>query len=135
MRSKLVAIGMAMALAVAGCGDDDESSEATPGEGTSGPTESADGAASAVTDVESARELVERFSEPVTSVGVTEPVSRAPEPGREIVFLECPVPTCAVFGDGIEAAADLLGWELHFNWGFSGGGASFGWEDEVFLVR
>ena len=43
---------------------------------------------------------------------MTEPTSPKPEAGRHVVFLECPVPTCKVFGDGIQQATDLLEWEL-----------------------
>jgi ribose transport system substrate-binding protein len=79
---------------------------------TSAATGTPDGSIASLTDVESAKALVQRFSQPVASVGVTEPASKKPEPGKEIVFLECPVPTCKVFGDGIEQATDLLDWEL-----------------------
>ena len=43
---------------------------------------------------------------------MTEPTSKKPDTGKKIVFLECPVPTCKVFGDGIQQATDLLDWEL-----------------------
>lgn len=132
MRNSLIAISLIGALALAACGDDstdspdatadtgvartgsaasastDQVAVATTGSAASAPSEEA----AAVTDVASARALVERFSQPVTSVGVAEPASRKPDPGKKIVFLECPVPTCKVFGDGIEEATNLLDWEL-----------------------
>jgi len=132
MRNSLIAISLIGALALAACGDDstdspdatadtgvartgsaasastDQVAAATTGSAASAPSEEA----AAVTDVASATALVERFSQPVTSVGVAEPASRKPDPGKKIVFLECPVPTCKVFGDGIEEATNLLDWEL-----------------------
>jgi ABC-type sugar transport system substrate-binding protein len=101
---------VAAALVVAACGDDSSGGESGDGSATTGS--GGGNGSSPITDVASARELVEQFSQPVTSVGVTEPASRRPDPGKELVFLECPVPTCAVFGDGIEEAAALLDWEV-----------------------
>jgi ribose transport system substrate-binding protein len=114
MSTKLIAIGLLGALAVAACGGDDDSTDAAGAEAsTTGASAggSSEGTA-ALTDVQAAKALVERFSQPVASVGVTEPASRKPDPGKRIVFLECPVPTCKVFGDGIEEASRLLDWEL-----------------------
>ncbi len=133
--TRMLGLGFAGALALAACGDDDaaDTSSSTVAEegaptatvgspdsaaapdGTASSNDgapSSDGAAAAITDVASAKALVERFSQPVETVGVTEPTGKAPEPGKRIVFLECPVPTCKVFGDGIEQATDLLDWEL-----------------------
>jgi ABC-type sugar transport system substrate-binding protein len=109
VKYRLTTIFVAAALAGAACGDG--SAGPTAADAPSAPSGTG-GSASGITDVASARELVERFSQPVTSVGVSEPASRTPASGKEIVFLECPVPTCAVFGDGIEEATELLGWEL-----------------------
>ena len=107
MNKQQTAIVVACAVACAALGD------VTVGaSGDAAPTTRPAASASPITDVATARELVERFSQPVTSVGVTEPASRQPDAGKHIVFLECPVPTCAVFGDGIEEATDLLDWEL-----------------------
>jgi ribose transport system substrate-binding protein len=127
---RLLGLALAAAVLVAACGDDDgagsgdaataDADETTPTPAATADAESAsanggpstDGTTAAITDVASATALVERFSQPVTSVGVTEPTSQTPDAGKQIVFLECPVPTCKVFGDGIQQATDLLDWEL-----------------------
>ena len=109
MKKELTAVALVAVMTYAGLGvntvgaSGDDGSSTTPSTGET---------SSAITDVASASALVERFSQPVTSVGVTEPASRMPDPGKHIVFLECPVPTCAVFGDGIDQAAALLDWEV-----------------------
>ena len=133
--NRVLRLGLAGAIVMAACGDDDaaepggtssaasgsstatvDSSDSTaPPDGTAssnGAAPSPDGSATAITDIASAKALVERFSEPVETVGVVEPTSATPEPGKRIVFLECPVPTCKVFGDGIQQATELLDWEL-----------------------
>jgi ribose transport system substrate-binding protein len=62
--------------------------------------------------VAQARALVEQYTADVTTVGVTAPLSRKPDAGKKIVWLECNVPTCQAFGTGIKAAAKLLGWSV-----------------------
>ena len=125
--SRLLGLGLAGVVALAACGDDDAAESTVDAGGSTSATSaspdgstassdggesSTDGNAASITDVASATALVERFSQPVVSVGVTEPTSKTPEAGKRIVFLECPVPTCKVFGDGIQQAAELLDWEL-----------------------
>ena len=78
-------------------------------------SESGQGASDAEVDtgaLADAQALVEQYTAEASTVGVTEPLSRKPAPGREIVWLECNVPTCQAFGNGIEAAADVLGWDV-----------------------
>ena len=111
MNKQQTAIVVACAVACAALGDGSIGASGGGDLSTVEPTRTA-ASASPITDVAAARELVERFSQPVTSVGLTEPASRKPDDGKHVVFLECPVPTCAVFGDGIEEATDVLGWEL-----------------------
>jgi ribose transport system substrate-binding protein len=61
--------------------------------------------------LEEAQALVDEYSKPVTSVGVTEPISKKPDAGKKAVFVECNLPPCKAFADGAEQAAKLLGWD------------------------
>jgi ribose transport system substrate-binding protein len=128
MNRRVLSMAIAGVLIASGCGGDDSSTDedtttaattaaAATVETTTAGTGATPAAATAtatvgIADVDAAKELVERFSQPVDSVGVAEPASRKPDPGKQIVFLECPVPTCKVFGDGIEQATKLLDWDL-----------------------
>jgi ribose transport system substrate-binding protein len=128
MNRRVLSMAIAGVLIASGCGGDDSSTDedtttaattaaaATVETTTAGTGATPAGASATATvgiaDVDAAKELVERFSQPVDSVGVAEPASRKPDPGKQIVFLECPVPTCKVFGDGIEQATKLLDWDL-----------------------
>ena len=62
--------------------------------------------------LEEAKALVDQYTKAVTSVGVTEPTSKKPDPGKKVVFLECSLPPCKAFADGVEQATKLLGWTL-----------------------
>ena len=78
-------------------------------------SETSQGASDAEADdaaLAEAQALVDQYTAEASTVGVTEPLSRKPEAGKEIVWLECNVPTCQTFGNGIEASADVLGWNV-----------------------
>jgi ribose transport system substrate-binding protein len=108
-RRRMLAAGcLAGVLVLAACGSDNSSGSSTTTAGGGATTS----AASSNTSVADAKALVERFSKDVTSVGVTEATSKRPPTGKKVVFMECPVPTCKTFGDGIEEATKLLGWTL-----------------------
>jgi ribose transport system substrate-binding protein len=98
-KKKIIALavtGVALS-ALAACG---QSSDATSG----APVDEA--------ALVGARKLVDQYTAEATTVGVTEPLSRKPDTGKRIVWLECNVPTCQAFGNGIEDAADVLGWDV-----------------------
>lgn len=84
-------LGVALVVSVVGCSsDDDPSSDASPTSGEGGP--------------------------PATSPGgplsTLEPLEARPETGKEIVWLQCAIGDCEAIGDGVEAAAEALDWEL-----------------------
>ncbi|MCE2532525.1 MAG: substrate-binding domain-containing protein, partial [Acidimicrobiia bacterium] len=47
-----------------------------------------------------------------TSVGPRTPLSATPEPGKTLIWIECPTPGCVLVGDGITDAATHLGWTV-----------------------
>jgi ribose transport system substrate-binding protein len=62
--------------------------------------------------VEELQSRVDEYLTPNTELYVTEPVSAVAEPGKEIVALVCGIPVCSEFTDGMEEAADVLGWNI-----------------------
>ena len=62
--------------------------------------------------LDEAKALVAEYSKEVTNVGVEEPTSKKPEPGKKVVFIECNLPPCKAFADGVEDATKLIGWTL-----------------------
>ena len=47
-----------------------------------------------------------------TSIGPRTPLSATPEPGKTLIWIECPTPGCVLVGDGITDAAAHLGWTV-----------------------
>jgi ribose transport system substrate-binding protein len=102
-QSKVLTTGLiATALILAACGSNTKSS------GTAAPASSAPGNEA----VAAAKALVTKYSQTAGGVGVVAASSKKPDPGKRIVFLQCAVPTCKVFGDGVEDAANHLGWKV-----------------------
>jgi ribose transport system substrate-binding protein len=110
-QTKILAVGLlATALVIAACGSNKSTGAAAGGTAaTPASTGSASGASDAVT---AAKALVAKYRQIPTGVGVSEPASKKPDAGKKVVFLQCAVPTCKVFGDGVEAAAGVLGWKM-----------------------
>jgi ribose transport system substrate-binding protein len=98
---------------MAACGSSKKAStSATTGGGNSATSTASSGPSGGANAVTSAKALIGRYSGNPTTVGVTQPTSKKPPTGKKIVFLQCPVPTCKVFGDGVQDAASVLGWNL-----------------------
>ena len=49
-----------------------------------------------------------------TSVGVTEPLSKTPETGKNVTYLQCGVGICQQIGDELDDAAKALGWNMTY---------------------
>jgi ribose transport system substrate-binding protein len=95
-----------VSLAVSGCSKDDPEASATADDST--PAASSDPALE-----EAAAAVEEALVEP-TSVDVTEPLSKKPEAGKNITFLQCGVGICQQIGDELDDAAKMLGWNMTY---------------------
>ena len=72
-----------------------------------------DGSVSAddVAATKTANEFIRPYLTAPTEIPLKEPLTAAPTPGRTIVFLQCELAQCKSIGDGVVAAATLVGWE------------------------
>ncbi len=99
----LSCLSAVLVLAVAACGGGSESgsSATTSGEGDS-------------TSASEAGDLVVAPppTSPPTETPITEPLSKAPPKGKKVIFLQCELPSCATFVDGMREATGDLGWEF-----------------------
>jgi ribose transport system substrate-binding protein len=96
----------AAALAVSGCSKED-----------SGGSSASDVSNAAASDDPALQEAAAAVDEAVvepTSVGVTEPLSKKPEAGKNVTFLQCGVGICQQIGDELDDAAKLLGWNMTY---------------------
>lgn len=89
----------AAALFVVACGSD--SSDGTDTESTAGGGEAA---------VQEAKDFVAEHTPAPTEISVTEPVSKTPEEGKSIIYMDCGVPVCKLLGENVKEATDTLGW-------------------------
>jgi ribose transport system substrate-binding protein len=90
------------AVPLAGCGGDDSSNASSSGSSASG---------SAATEAAKAKEAIAPFEETPTKITVTQPLPKAPEPGKTFVWLNCEFPQCTVIGNGVKAATEAAGWK------------------------
>jgi len=58
------------------------------------------------------QQRVEEFLQPPTSIDITEPLSRKPDPGKRIVVVESQEPTSLKTDEGLREAVEALGWTL-----------------------
>jgi ribose transport system substrate-binding protein len=86
------------ALLLSACGQEASGSAGSEGSGDTS------GLADAQADVESALQAP-------TAISQTEPLTTAPPSSGSIIFLANAVPATSVIGDGVEEAADALGWD------------------------
>lgn len=100
----LLTTAAVVAIAVAGCGSSN-------GNGTSASTSTATQAADANPAVEAARAEVEKKSQPLTDIGITEPLAKSVR-GKKVVFEQCLAPICALLGAQIKDAAQHLGVQM-----------------------
>jgi len=59
-----------------------------------------------------AQAFIEPFLERPTSVGVDVPLEGAIPEGKEVYWIQCASPACAVVGGAIKEATDAVGWDL-----------------------
>lgn len=87
----------ALALA-AGCGSSDDSTSSTD--------------APAASTTASTKPVVEAPpTTPPTDVGISEPLPRTPPKGKKLIWLQCELPACQRFVQGMKDATAALGWD------------------------
>ena len=70
------------------------------------------GAAQSRADAAEATVGVADLLDSPTSIGPRTPLSATPEPGKTLIWIECPTPGCVLVGNGITDAAAHLGWTV-----------------------
>lgn len=63
-------------------------------------------------DVAASQANVDAMLAEPTNVGVQVSLDEPPPTGITAIYLQCPVPECQTYGDGVNAATDALGWTL-----------------------
>lgn len=119
VHARVMAVSAAMLMVLGACGnDEDESSPATtPTAAASAapsgaPTTAASGTGDSTGGVAAAEASVQAALTEPESIGVSVPLSKKPDPGKNIYFLQCGVGVCKAIGDEHEKAAKLLGWNF-----------------------
>ncbi len=98
VRRALVLAG-ALTVALTAC------SQQSPGAGPSGsPTEEAGGLAAA-------QQVVDEFYNVPDEINISEPLSKAPETGKTVVFVEPNVAVGPIMSESVRNAAEAVGWE------------------------
>lgn len=95
-----VAVALVLALLASACGG-------SGGGNTSGANAGTDSAGTAA-----AKALVDKYSKQPTTIPANQPIGKPIPKGKTVVFVSCGTPNCAVEGDIIRSATDLLGWTL-----------------------
>lgn len=80
--------------------------------GCSGSASSGGSASSDPAQVEAAKAATASAKEPITTIGVTEPLKAKPTPGKTFVWLECEIPVCKEQRDNAEKAVIAAGWQF-----------------------
>ena len=62
--------------------------------------------------VAAARAFIAKYEQVPTSIGVNEPLTTRPVPGKTLVYLQCDVPQCALETPILAAATTAVGWKL-----------------------
>ncbi len=109
---------LGLVLATAACGSDDDASDSpTPADTTTETSATVDGT-SAPAEADSdgdglaaAQAIVEQYLQAPTESILPDPVESVPA-DVSVYFIECGVLSCQLIGDGIEEAADSLGWTV-----------------------
>ncbi len=111
MKPRLASLALGLAaitLAVSGCSKDSPESTTPASDDTSSDASSSDPA------LAEAQSAVDEALKVPTSVGVTEPLSKKPDTGKNVTFLQCGVGICQQIGDELDDAAKALGWNMTY---------------------
>jgi hypothetical protein len=96
---RLLGLLVACSVALSACGGDDGGGGggATGGSGSSGASKAEASVPAPPTT-------------PPDEVQVTQPVSKAIPQGKDVIFLQCELPSCGRYGPAFESASQALGW-------------------------
>lgn len=86
--------------------------QADAAQAQAGAAQAQAGAAQARADAAEATVGVSDLLDSPTSIGPRTPLSATPEPGKTLIWIECPTPGCVLVGNGISDAAAHLGWSV-----------------------
>lgn len=120
MKSRFWSIGALVATAalLAGC---------TAGSEPTGPAEQSTDAVA-----EAASKVIAPMLERPTSIGVDVPLAGKIPADKEIYFMQCSSPACAVVGGAVQEAVDAVGWKLRvIDVGLTPESVKAGWEQAV----
>jgi ribose transport system substrate-binding protein len=92
-------VAIAAMLAVAGCGTDDDGDQAA-------------GAGANAQGIQEATTFVDEWSATPKSIGIKKPLSKAPDEGKTIAHIRCPIEGCEAIYTGLEEASSALGWQV-----------------------
>lgn len=109
-----VAIVAALAIgltALAGCGGGSSTSGSTAAESISAPAESGAAAEAPAASEEGGTVEAPPTTAP-TEIPITTPLPKAPPKGKKVIFLQCELPICQLYTDGMKEAAEALGWQF-----------------------
>lgn len=105
LRARTAAVSTALAVGAAACGGG--------GTGSSGNADvTSNSGSGGAPGVEQAQQLLEENLENPTSVGIDQPLSEKPEPGKTIVSLQNPTPSTFALEEGMRQASEALGWNF-----------------------
>jgi ribose transport system substrate-binding protein len=129
-------VGVAAAVLIAACGSDSKSSSSTSAAAaTTGATSAttqastvssssnatiapldtssvSTGSGSGSAEIDAANAFIAPYLEAPKTIPLTESLKAAPTAGKMIVFLQCELSQCKSIGDGVHAAADVVGWKF-----------------------
>lgn len=114
LKHRFVPIGITIVLlaVIAGCGGGDSSDSSSSGNATSGgETTSSEQQASSGGVAEAEKTVSEHETAP-TEIGVKTPIEKGVPKGKTIAFISGPTEAIQAVGQGIESAADAVGWKV-----------------------
>ena len=112
MKPRLASLALGLAavtLAVSGCSKDSPESTTTASDDSSSSSD-----ASSDPGLAEAQAAVDEATKVPDSVGVTEPLSKKPDSGKIVTFLQCGVGICQQIGDELDDAAKVLDWQMRY---------------------
>ena len=101
--SLAVLAALVLALFVAACGDNADEPSGSSGAGTAADTNSG---------LAAAKKNVEAHAQPPAKIGPSEPVGKPIPRGKQLVFINCGAPACALMGASLKEAGSVLGWSV-----------------------
>jgi hypothetical protein len=104
-RLACTSIAVVVVLLIAACGSSGDGDSPSSGRSPASSAEVADA-------LEAARANVEVRSVFPTTIPAMDPLPEAPPTGKTVVFVQCEADQCHQQGDGIEAAANAVGWNF-----------------------